>query len=208
MELYEAIRTRKTIRDFEEKSIPPEVIERMLGAGMQAPSNNHLREWEFIVITDQHQKKALIQSIHELTAPDQIDKLLDEWKMTDQLQRNMYHNGIPKQKGMIVTAGAVILPCFRVTTPLLKPKNLSDLNYFASIWCCIENILLAAAAEGIFGVVRIPFDDEVVFMRHHLGIPADYEVPCYLALGYPKANAFRQKQVNIDIRTRIHSNCW
>lgn len=208
MDIYEAIHTRKTIRDFADTAISNDVIERIIGAGMQAPSNNHLREWEFIVIRDQRQKETLIQSIHELTSPEQIDKLLDEWKMTDQLQRSMYHNGIPKQKSMILNAGVVILPCFRVTTPLLKPKNLSDLNYFASIWCCIENMLLAATAEGIFGVVRIPFDEEVVFMRRHLGIPADYEVPCYLALGYPKSSASRLKQVKIDIGARIHNDTW
>jgi len=49
------------------------------------------------------------------------------------------------------------LPCFRQTSPLLKPKTPSGLNAFASIWCCVENMLVVAAAEGVFGVVHIPY---------------------------------------------------
>lgn len=208
MELYEAIRTRKTIRDFADRPIPEEVLQRIFDAGMQAPSNNHLREWEFILITRYERKLELIQFIRELNKPKEIDALLDEWKMTDPVQRSMYHAGIPKQQAMILHAPVVILPCFHVTSPLLSPKSLSDLNYFASIWCCIENMLLAAAAEGIFGVTRIPFDEECSRLKDLLAIPEGYEIPCYLSLGYPRADARRLAQVKIDLKGKIHQDGW
>ncbi len=208
MDLYEAIHTRKTIRDFKDQSIPAEILEKIIDAGMQAPSNNHLREWEFIVISDSKPKHDLIRFIHELNQPKEIDALLDEWKMTDLLQRSMYQDGIPKQQSMILNAAVDILPCFRVTSPLLQPGCLSDLNYFASIWCCIENMLLAASAEGIFGVTRIPFDEERAGLKELLGVPDDYEIPCYLSLGYPRSDARRQKQVSYDLKKKIHTNRW
>jgi nitroreductase len=67
---------------------------------------------------------------------------------------------------------------------------LSALNSFASIWCCIENILIAAVSEGIYGVTRIPFDDEIEYIREILNIPEDYDFPCYLGLGYPRENVY------------------
>ena len=66
---------------------------------------------------------------------------------------------------MLLTAGCLIIPCFRQFEPLLKPKSLSALNPFASIWCCIENMLIAAAAEWIYGVTRIPFDEEIKHLK-------------------------------------------
>ena len=42
----------------------------------------------------------------------------------------------------------------------MKPDKLSHLNGFASIWSCIENIILAAMAEGYACNLRIPLGDE------------------------------------------------
>jgi nitroreductase len=90
----------------------------------------------------------------------------------------------------------------------LEPETLSSLNAFASIWCCIENILLAAAAEGIFGVTRIPSALEVDTIRQVLGVAPDYEIPCWLALGYPAAGARRAEQKPVSLDERIHLNGW
>ena len=38
MEFYEVINTRRSIRQFEDKEIPKEMLERILGAGLKAPS--------------------------------------------------------------------------------------------------------------------------------------------------------------------------
>jgi len=35
-------------------------------------------------------------------------------------------------------------------------KNEFEMNYTASIWMAIENLLLAAASFGIFGVTCVP----------------------------------------------------
>lgn len=208
MELYEAIEKRRTIRDFEDRPIPPEVLERIIAAGMKAPTNNHLRQWEFIVCTDPADKKGLVEPIPFQNNAREIDKMLDGWGMTDTDQRYCYQEAVPKQHAMITHAAAVVLPCFLVTNPLLEPKTQSDLNSFASIWCCIENMLLAAAAEGIYGVTRIPFEGERQWFHTHLGVPANYEVACYLSLGYPGEFKSRIIQKTISPADRIHTGRW
>ena len=52
MDLYEAMKTRRSIRDFTNEMIPKEVLERILEAAYTVPSNDHFRDWHFIVITD------------------------------------------------------------------------------------------------------------------------------------------------------------
>ncbi|MCX8056852.1 MAG: nitroreductase family protein [Ignavibacteria bacterium] len=50
MELWEAILTRRSIRKFKSQIIPEELIEKILRAGMQAPSARNKQPWHFVVI--------------------------------------------------------------------------------------------------------------------------------------------------------------
>ena len=50
MDVYEAVNTRLTIREFKPDPVPDEVIGRMLEAGRVAPSSRNLQPWHFIVI--------------------------------------------------------------------------------------------------------------------------------------------------------------
>jgi nitroreductase len=57
MNLYEAIEKRKSVREFQEKPVEEEKLLRVLEAGLKAPSNNHLRQWEYILVKDPEQRK-------------------------------------------------------------------------------------------------------------------------------------------------------
>ena len=48
--------TRRSIRRFLDKSVEPEKLERILKAGMQAPSAHNGQPWEFLVISEQQIK--------------------------------------------------------------------------------------------------------------------------------------------------------
>lgn len=207
MDVYGAIAARRTVRDFEDRAVPGEVLERILGAGLQAPTNDHLRQWEFVVVGDRARREELLR-VRSFGGPAEIDGWLDGWGAADAAQRGMYHVALPRQYSMLYGAGALILPFFRVHTPLLRPENLSSLNAFASIWCCIENILLAAAAEGIFGVTRIPLDGEAEHVKAVVGHPDDYVLPCYIALGYPAEGAGRVRQNRVDVKGKMHRDVW
>ncbi len=43
MDVYEAIRARRTTRTFSARMIEDAVLERVLDAGLRAPSNDHMR---------------------------------------------------------------------------------------------------------------------------------------------------------------------
>lgn len=51
--------TRRSIRRFEDKPVEMEKIDRILRAGMQAPSAHNLQPWEFLVLTEQDKKEAV-----------------------------------------------------------------------------------------------------------------------------------------------------
>lgn len=52
MELWEAIITRRSIRKFKSTPIPSELIEKLLRAGMQAPSARNKQPWHFVIVTE------------------------------------------------------------------------------------------------------------------------------------------------------------
>ena len=208
METLEAIAARHTIRDFEEKEIPQDIISKIIQAGLQAPSNNHMREWEFILLQDRSGRRALLdQIIHPLNEKGAL-RVINRWGLEDEDQRAMYLEAIPKQYAMLDKAGCLMLPCFKQESPLLRPKTLSALNPFASIWMCIENMLVAATDFGIYGVVRIHMEDERRAIKSLLNIPDEYETPCFIALGYPAPGAHRAKQVDYDLQAKMHEDQW
>ncbi|NLO09521.1 MAG: nitroreductase [Clostridiales bacterium] len=207
MDTYEAIYSRRSIRDFEDKEIDIEIVKRIINAGIRAPTNNHMREWEFIII-DKESRLDVIKKVSKNNKESDAIRIIDNWGLSDGLQRDTYIDAIPKQHKMLLTSACLIIPCFRNQGSLLKPKNLSALNSFASIWCCIENMLIAASSEGIYGVTRIPFDKEITHIREMLDIPEDYEFPCYLALGYPSKDEKPIPQHFFQAEDKMHYNKW
>ena len=56
MELYEAIRKRRTVREFLNKEVDFEAIKRRIAAGMKA-SWDHCRGWQLIVLHEREEKE-------------------------------------------------------------------------------------------------------------------------------------------------------
>ncbi len=101
------------------------------------------------------------------------------------------------------------MPFFRQKqSPLLKPVEQSSLNYFASAWCALENMLLAATAEGLGTTFHIPVGDEVDKIKKIVHAPEGYEFICLLSVGYKAEDTFLPKQKEINVADRIHQNQW
>ncbi len=61
METWEAITSRRNVREFAPRPIPSQELERILEAGRRAPSSRNWQPWDFVVVTDQHQLADLSQ---------------------------------------------------------------------------------------------------------------------------------------------------
>ena len=189
MDFYEVVRSRRTIRDFENVPISDETVERIISAAMQAPTNDHMRDWHFIVITDKKVVLKLINKIPQEVSEEEINNVLRDWNLNDTCQQNVYKDAIPKQYRMFADASCVVIPLLKQKSDLLHPDNLSALNGFASIWCSIENLFLAATAEGYAATLRIPLGYEGEWARSVLNFPEDYLMPCFIAIGKARADA-------------------
>lgn len=208
MDFYEVVNQRHTIRDFEQVELNEEVIQRIIQAGMKAPSNDHMRDWHFIVIRDKKVLLRLLEKIPVKVSDQELDAIIADWNLNDSCQQICYKNAIPKQYQMLAEASCVVIPLFQQKTDILHPDNLSHLNGLASIWCCIENMFLAATAEGYACNLRIPLGDEQDWARQILKFPEDYLMPCFIGVGKPKKNHSCIPQKEYSLEERIHKNMW
>lgn len=202
MDFYEAIENRKTVRDFETGTIPTEVFERIISAALKAPTNDHMRDWHYIIIQDKQVIATLLDIIPKGISDEDMEQLIKDWNLSDNLQQECYRNAVPKQYRMLFDASAIIIPLLKQKVDLLHPDNISHLNGFASIWCSIENIFLAATAEGYACNLRVPLGNE----GEHSRTVLDYFMPCFIGIGIPKKDAPVVKQKSIDVAERIHWN--
>jgi nitroreductase len=62
MEFSEIINKRRSGREFQSKPIEADKLERVLEAVLRAPSHNHLREWEFILVKDVEQRVRVVEA--------------------------------------------------------------------------------------------------------------------------------------------------
>ncbi|MBC5586323.1 MULTISPECIES: nitroreductase family protein [Bacteroides] len=209
MDFYQVLEKRRTIRDFSDKEVTDEVLEKVLSAAFKAPTNDHLRQFEFIVVRGQENIARLISPVAENTKNIQQAGLEAAAGVMDKDGYAMFVDALPKQQRMLMQSNCLVLPFFRQKEcSLCHPTDQSSLNYFASAWAAVENILLAATAEGLACAFRIPISNEPEYVKHLVNAPEEYEFTCFLAIGYAAENAHICKQKEIRIKDRIHLNIW
>lgn len=169
MELMQAIRQRRAVRDYIEEAIDPVAIKTVIEAAIAAPSARNLQPWSFWIFTRSEEVERLAEEIkiwllksgavQELYAP--IQQLVDNPTFSI-----FYH------------AAALIL-----VTAKSQERQASD-------DCCLaaQNLMLAARDLGIgtcwIGLSRPWFD--LPTTKSRLGIPAEYRVVAPIIMGYPK----------------------
>lgn len=209
MDFYQVLEKRRTIRDFADKEVTDEALKKVLAAAFQAPTNDHLRQLEFIVVREQEHIARLILPVAENTKNIQQTGLKAAANGMDKDEHAMFVDALPKQQRMLMQSNCLVLPFFRQKDyPLCRPADQSSLNYFASAWAAVENILLAATAEGLACAFRIPIGNEPEHVKHLVNAPEGYEFTCFLAIGYPAEDAHICKQKEINVGDRIHQNVW
>lgn len=204
MEFYEAVKTRRTVREFAEKPVPEAAVRRALAAGLAAPSNAHLKSWQFILLRDREKRdQAVVDRLkaRDMSDPAAIERFLERFDQ-EELKR-VYRRSLPRQQSMMLEAPELLLVCYR-TKPLADCRTWFELNPLASAWMCIENIMLALAAEGLFGCTYTPYDASALKM--FLGVPGDYEIAAVIPFGYPLQSPGRAESE--DLEARIHVDSW
>ncbi len=65
MDVYEAIKRRRSVRVYQDKPVPEDALRRVLEAARLAPSARNRQEWKFVAVRDPGKRKALAQAACE-----------------------------------------------------------------------------------------------------------------------------------------------
>ena len=204
MEFYETVGRRRTVRRFQAAPVEEAKVSRVLEAGLKAPCNAHLKYWEFILLRDPKKKREAI--VDGLRARDLKDKVEVERfiaPLGDETLKEVYRRSLPLQLTMMLEAPELLIVCYKMKK-LNEVKSFFELNPLASIWMCIENIMLALASEGLYGCTYTAYNSDG--LKRYLGVPDGYEIASVIPFGYPA-------EVPVDgepelVESRLHIDHW
>lgn len=204
MDFAEVVAGRRTVREFEPRPVPQEAVRRALEAGLRAPSNAHLKSWQFILLRDRAQRTRVVTE--GLKARDMKDKAEIEAfvsRFADEELRRVYRRTLPLQLSMMLEAPEVLVVCYKMK-PLADCRTLFELNPLASVWMCVENVMLAMAAEGLFGCTYTPYDASG--LKDALAVPPDYQIAAVVPFGFARRAPDPSDPEKLD--ERLHIDSW
>ena len=168
--VYRAIAERRDMRHFAGGEVAPELLARLLQAAHQAPSVGLMQPWRFIRIT----RPELRESIHALVEAERVRTAEALGERSDAFMR-LKVEGIRDCAELLVAAlmdGREAHVFGRRTLPQMD---------LASLACALQNLWLAARAEGL-GMGWVSLFDPLE-LAQLLGMPAGSQPVAVLCLG-------------------------
>lgn len=172
--VYRAIAERRDMRHFRPDPVDPAVLQRLLEAAHHAPSVGLMQPWRFLRITESALRKdiqALVEAERHRTAHALDDRAQEFLRL--------------KVEG-ILDCGEVLVAALMDgrESHIFGRRTLPEMD-LASVSCAIQNLWLAARAEGLgLGWVSI-FDP--VALAALLDMPAGSKPVAILCLGHVDA---------------------
>ncbi len=186
--IYKVIAERRDMRHFLPTPIAPELLQKLLQAAHHAPSVGLMQPWRFIRISDVTLRKAihtLVDEERKLTA-QAIGEVEDTARMAEFMRL--------KVEG-ILDCGEVLVAtlCDQREKHIFGRRTLPEMD-LASVSCAIQNLWLAARAEGIgLGWVSL-FDPHQ--LAQLLNLPEGAKPVAILCLGY--VNTFYKSPMLVE----------
>ena len=186
--IYKVIAERRDMRHFLPTPINAETLQRILQAAHQAPSVGLMQPWRFIRISNADLRK-------------KIDKLVDEERIKTAQAIGEFENTARmaeflrlKVEGVLECGELLIATlCDKREQHTFGRRTLPEMDV-ASVSCAIQNMWLAARAEGLgMGWVSI-FDP--IKLAQLLNIPQDAKPIAVLCLGH--VNTFYKEPMLIE----------
>ena len=172
--IYRVIAARRDMRHFLPNPVPPEMLARLLQAAHLAPSVGYMQPWRFIRIVN-HELRA---QIHTLVEAERVATAAALAEREDEFMRL-------KVEGILECGELLVVALTNGREKhVFGRRTLPEMD-LASASCAIQNLWLAARAEGLgMGWVSL-FDPEK--LAQLLEMPSGASPIAVLCLGYVDA---------------------
>jgi len=181
MELAEAMSTQRAVRRVKPEPVDDDVLKKILGLAIKAPTGGNAQNWEWIVVRDPKVKAKLAKQYRSAwslygRAGRRVKR--DEPKMLRVL------DAVQWQVDNFEDIPVLIIACLREGWIPKFPWIYRSSRY-GSIYPAVQNLLLAARAEGLgAALTTLPLWNRVAAYRI-LGLPRSVEPVAVIPLGWP-----------------------
>ena len=188
IDLFEVIYTTRSMRRLKQKPIPRAVLERIIDAGVHAPSGSNFQNWSFMVVENDRGKKFVrdlyLKSYRKLEDAGTIPRM-SEVPLT---RRKMFQSAIHLAENMHlapILLFAISGTDFPTYADHGNPRSITA-TLHASIYPAVQNMLLAARALGVGATLTTLHYFFEAELKEHFGIPEDKEIAALIPMGYPE----------------------
>ncbi len=204
--VYRAIEERRDMRHFLPLPVAPELLTKILQAAHHAPSVGLMQPWRFIRITDVDTRNG----IHQLVDKERVKtaQAIGEYENTARMAEFLRL----KVEGILDCGELLVVAlCDKREGHVFGRRTLPEMD-IASVSCAIQNMWLAARAEGLgMGWVSI-FDP--IELGKYLNMPSDAKPIAVLCLGH--VSSFYKEPMLVEtgwatakpLDEMVMENCW
>jgi nitroreductase len=178
-DLFEIIRTTRSMRRLKPDPMPNELVRKILEAGVCAPSGGNMQRWRFLVIRD-FKVKETVGALYKRAWDEQVGPRYRSSEPAPGMSRNQFLRLLDAAEYLaahIHEAPVWIVPCLEGATPTRTSGS--------SIYPAVQNMLLAARALGLGATLTtlyLQFEKEA---ESALGLPPNVHSYALLPIGYP-----------------------
>ena len=160
------------------KAIPEKTLRKIIMAGAMAPSPDNRQPWEFIIVDD-----------------PKVIKKIAEHKYQQNLK--VYSGNVALSQKNAYKNCSVVAMCYKK-----GPGN------HWSAWMCVQNMALAATAEGLGIVPSTLWLEDQAEVEKRLGLPKDYKLATMILVGRQKGYPRIPKVKRRPEWSWLHRNCF
>ena len=184
---------RRSIRTYEDRPVPDDLLERVLGAAAQAPSPHHSFPWRLAVLTGSAAKSALADAMGAKWRADLLGDGLGAAEIEVELQKSRRR----LTASPVVLVGSVY-PETLDEYPDHARQQAETLMAAHSLGAALQNVMLAAHANGLAScwMCAPVFCSEVV--RDALGLDEGLLPHAIVTIGYPARPPRARERPSLD----------
>ncbi|MDI6797980.1 MAG: nitroreductase family protein [Desulfatibacillaceae bacterium] len=152
------LKERRSVRNYEEKAIPEDVVNELLEAVQWSPSWANTQCWEVVVVEDPAIKAELAETLAK---------------------------GNPAKKNFVAAPVVFVLGAKLKSSGYYKEQVTTKFGdwFLFDMGICTQSLCLAAQAHGLGTVIVGLFDQDAA--KKVVGLPDGYEVVTMIPTGYP-----------------------
>lgn len=159
MDIYQTATQRRSIREFKDKAVPYEILEKCVNAARLAPSAANRQLIEYVIVDDEKLMPSMFDAVASWFG---VSRPKEGWPPGR------------RPKAYIVSL---------IDLEAEAERGVGRTNALFDVGMAAENIVLVAEEAGLGSCAITGFSPNR--LRQVLNVPAKYETALMLALGYP-----------------------